>query len=117
MRFGRTTARCIGVSLGAVVLASLPAAAQLSAVGNQLWHQDIAGIVGTAEANDFFGSSLSVGDMDGDGSADLVVGAWGEGIGALDDAGAVHILYSSGSFSTASSWEIPRLGRVRCLEL
>jgi hypothetical protein len=31
----------------------------LSAAGNQLWHQDRAGIVDEAESGDFFGSALT----------------------------------------------------------
>jgi len=87
----------------------------LVAAGNQLWHQDITGIVGVAEANDYFGSALGAGDLDGDGNDDLAIGAWGEGIGALDDAGLVQILYSSGIFAdgfesgNTSAWssEVP----------
>ena len=33
----------------------------LTEVGNQLWHQDSPGIAETAEANDYFGSSLASG--------------------------------------------------------
>ncbi len=51
------------------------------------------GTDGTAlVSNDYFGSALyAVGDLDGDGTDDLVVGASGDGTGAFD-AGAVYIL-------------------------
>ena len=74
----------------------------LTASGDQLWHQDSGGIMGAAEAGDLFGSSLASGDYDGDGKDDLAVGAPGEDIGAIADAGAANVLYGSGSGLTAS---------------
>ncbi|MFI8188648.1 hypothetical protein ACIF8T_07575 [Streptomyces sp. NPDC085946] len=53
--------------------------------------QDTAGVPGASEAGDRFGSGVSLGDVDGDGHADLVVGAAGEN-GA---AGSVTVLYGS----------------------
>ncbi|MFM7142225.1 MAG: hypothetical protein ACKO2K_09980, partial [Alphaproteobacteria bacterium] len=41
-------------------------------------HQNSAGVAGEAEAGDFFGAALAVGDFDGDGRKDLAVGAPGE---------------------------------------
>ncbi len=52
-------------------------------------------IHGAPEQNDFFGESLAVGDFDHDGAADLAVGAPGEDVGDIADAGAIHILYGS----------------------
>jgi FG-GAP repeat protein len=70
----------------------------LTASGNQLWSQDSPGIAGTAEADDFFGDSLAAGDFNGDGAADLAVGAPGE-----DNAvGVVHVLYGSQGGLTAT---------------
>ena len=76
-------------------------AAGLTASGDQLWHQNTAGIKGRAEAGDLFGDSLASGDFDGDGRDDLAIGASGEGIGTISDAGAVNVLYGSGSGLTA----------------
>ncbi|MGW2521769.1 hypothetical protein ACWC09_33090 [Streptomyces sp. NPDC001617] len=55
--------------------------------------QDTAGVPGTAETGDRFGSSVSLGDVNGDGYADLAIGAAGENSGA----GAVTVLYGSAS--------------------
>ncbi|GAB4143881.1 MAG: hypothetical protein Tsb009_15250 [Planctomycetaceae bacterium] len=51
----------------------------------------------TAERNDLFGSSLAIGDFDGDGDNDLAVGSPGEDLGTLNDAGAVHVIKSAGT--------------------
>ena len=40
----------------------------LTSTGNQLWHQDSAGIADTAEAGDSFGGALAAGDLNGDGA-------------------------------------------------
>ena len=65
----------------------------LSSSGDQDWHQDTSGIVGSAEANDFFGHTLSVGDFNGDKVDDLAIGVPGEAIGSLDNAGSVVIIF------------------------
>ncbi|MEJ2736235.1 MAG: FG-GAP repeat protein, partial [Anaerolineae bacterium] len=72
-------------------------AAGLSAIDNQLWDQDSAGMVDPREQGDGFGIALAAGDWNGDGYSDLAVGVSGEDVGAVSDAGAVHILYGSGA--------------------
>jgi hypothetical protein len=72
-------------------------ASDLSATGNQFWTQNSSGVRDTAEAKDFFGSSLAVGDFNGDGFADLAIGVSQEDVGSLADAGGVNILYGSAS--------------------
>jgi hypothetical protein len=69
----------------------------LTDVGDQLWHQGLPGVLGGAEADDWFGGALACGDYDGDGFDDLAIGADGEDVGAVQDAGAVNILYGSPS--------------------
>ncbi|NGN64631.1 hypothetical protein G5C51_12055 [Streptomyces sp. A7024] len=51
---------------------------------------------GDTERQDGFGDRLAVGDIDGDGRADLAIGTPGEDIGAATDAGAVTLLYGDG---------------------
>jgi hypothetical protein len=73
----------------------------LTAGGNQLWDQDSFGVKGSAEAGDTFGNSLAAGDFNGDGRDDLAIGVPYEDIGKVRDAGAVNVLYGSGSGLTA----------------
>ncbi|WP_372350493.1 esterase [Streptomyces sp. KL116D] len=61
----------------------------------QWWTQDTDGVPGTAEKGDGWGADLSVGDSDGDGYADVAIGAPGEDIGTVADAGAVWVLRGS----------------------
>ncbi|MCF3121133.1 FG-GAP repeat protein [Streptomyces arenae] len=56
------------------------------------WTQDSAGVPGTAERGDGWGADLSVADTNGDGYADVAIGAPGEDIGTVADAGAVWVL-------------------------
>ncbi|MEZ4451217.1 MAG: hypothetical protein R3B09_17190 [Nannocystaceae bacterium] len=63
----------------------------------QVWHQDTPGIVGAAESQDFFGEVVTAGDVNCDGYDDLIVGVPREDYGAVVDAGAVHVIYGSGS--------------------
>jgi len=57
--------------------------------------QGAGGYSGVAEAGDRLGSSLAVGDFDNDGYDDLVIGARGEDVGAVENAGAVLVAYGS----------------------
>jgi hypothetical protein len=85
-------------------------AAGLKAKGNQLWSQNHAGVLDKAEAFDHFGAALAVGDFNGDGFADLAIGVPGEDIGAISDAGAVHVLYGSAAGLTATGNQFWRQG-------
>ena len=79
----------------------LGSAAGLTDLGNQAWHQDSVGIEDTAEADDQFGHALAAADFDADGFADLAIGVVDEDVGALADAGAVHLLMGfPGGFDT-----------------
>ncbi|MDY6833786.1 MAG: FG-GAP repeat protein [Chloroflexota bacterium] len=69
----------------------------LASAGNQIWHQNSAGIAGEAEAWDRFGDALAAGDFDGDHFDDLAVGVPGEAIGTITSAGAVNVIYGMGA--------------------
>jgi hypothetical protein len=69
---------------------------------DQLWHQGSRGVPGRNEARDRFGASLAAGDVDGDGFADLVIGAPSEDLGGAKDAGSVVVLRGSRSGLTSA---------------
>jgi FG-GAP repeat len=64
----------------------------LSEAGDQFWSQNSPGIQGGAESGDRFGSSLAVGDFNGDLRDDLAVGVPLENFAATDDGG-VNVIY------------------------
>ncbi|MFF7970697.1 FG-GAP-like repeat-containing protein [Streptomyces sp. NPDC007905] len=96
-------------------------ASGLTGTGAQSFSQATPGVPGTAEDNDRFGSAVRLADLDGDGHADLSVGADGEngGDGAawslrgsasgVRTAGAVSFGPSTVGVSTSG---YPRLGTV-----
>ncbi|MFI9828079.1 FG-GAP and VCBS repeat-containing protein [Streptomyces sp. NPDC051913] len=65
--------------------------------------QDTGSVPGTSEKDDHFGWDLDLGDINGDGFQDLVIGAPGENIGAITDAGMVTVLYGTASGLNTSS--------------
>jgi FG-GAP repeat len=74
--------------------------------GSAAWSQNSPGVPGAAELDDDFGLSVSVGDFNGDGHADVAAGAL-EGIGSVIHAGSVTVIYgaSTGLVSTkAQAW-------------
>lgn len=87
----------------------------LTWVGNQLLSQNeirdendgsgtytyIGDLIAHAEEYDYFGHALASGNFNGDGYDDLVIGVWGEGIGDIGDAGAIHIVKGSAGGLTA----------------
>lgn len=68
--------------------------------------QSSAGIPGASEYGDNFGASVAVGDLDGDGRADLAAGAPGESLGSEPDlilsAGTVTVLRGAASGLTTT---------------
>jgi len=65
----------------------------------QLWTQASRGVkdepepaADVAGRGDELGCGLAAGDFDGDGRDDLAIGACGEDVGAVENAGAVHVL-------------------------
>ncbi len=57
--------------------------------------QNTSGVAGGSETDDTFGSELHLGDVNGDGFQDLVIGSAGENLAEDYDTGAVHLLYGS----------------------
>jgi hypothetical protein len=85
----------------------------LTSSGSQFWHQDAAGVVGGAQSEDAFGTSLAAGDFNNNGLADLAIGVPGDKVGALpsgDLAGAVNVLYGSAGGLTGSGSQLFRQG-------
>ena len=73
---------------------AVPAAAQLTALGNALLDQ-CDGSPNPCEAGDRLGYAVAAGDFDGDGFEDLAVGIPYETISGVAAAGAVHVFYGS----------------------
>jgi len=67
-----------------------------------VFHQATAGVNGSAEAGDRFGSSLAAGDFDGNGRFDLAIGVPYEAIGSLQEAGYVNVLYGTNAGLSAA---------------
>ena len=78
----------------------------LAATGNQLFHQDSAGIVEVAESGDSFGTALASGDLNGDSRDDLAVGAPSEAVATVAGAGSVNVIHGSASGLTSSGNQI-----------
>jgi disulfide bond formation protein DsbB len=76
--------------------------AGLTAAGSQLWSQETPGVAGTPEELDRFGAALASGDYNGDGRADLAIGAPGEN----SSSGVVHVLYGSAAGLTATGSQL-----------
>lgn len=62
-------------------------------------------ILGGVSAGDAAGWAVAMGDMDGDGLSDAVVGAYGANVGSLSDAGRAYVTSgtTTGSLSLASA--------------
>jgi len=74
----------------------------LQTTGDAIFNQNTSDVPGSAEDGDAFGFALAVGDFNGDGIADLAVGAPHEDVGTTVDAGAVFVFFGSASGLTAT---------------
>ena len=75
---------------------------QATAPDDQFWNQDSPSVLDMAEPGDQFGHSVRSGDYNGDGFADLSIGARFEALTDLGE-GAVNVLYGSASGVQAAS--------------
>jgi hypothetical protein len=72
-------------------------ASGLEARARNLWHQDRGGVPDKNNVWDEFGASLAVGDFDGDSFDDVAVGAPGEKVAGLREAGMVLVFHGDAS--------------------
>jgi hypothetical protein len=77
-----------------LVLPGMPLAGGLRAEGSVVWRQGVNGVPNSGEQGDAFGGGLATGDFDGNGFADLVVGAPRESTVAVGD-GAEWVIYGT----------------------
>ncbi|BBJ41594.1 hypothetical protein SSPO_043120 [Streptomyces antimycoticus] len=99
---GKSKAGYVGVTYGAQSGVDTARHATLS--------QASAGVPGTPEAGDHFGSAVVRGDVDGDGYTDLIVAANYEAIGDAKRAGSVTVVFGSkdGLSSDAIAFHAPK---------
>jgi hypothetical protein len=76
---------------------------QATSPDDQFWTQDSPGVRNLAEEGDLFGNFLGAGDFNSDGFPDLAISVFGESVAAVDDAGAVNVLYGSAGGLQATS--------------
>lgn len=74
----------------------------LAAAGSQEWSQDTPGIPDQQEERDGFGMALRSADFGKGPQADLAIGAPWEDFAAVEDGGAVHVVYGSNVGLTAT---------------
>ena len=77
-----------------------------TAVPDQRFFQDSAGVADVSEVDDHFGAAVAAGDFNNDGYSDLAIGAPDEDVGPSVDAGAVSVIYGS-QFGLSATLKIP----------
>jgi hypothetical protein len=99
------------VAAGSIVVA-FGSSSGITTAGSQGISQK-GGVPGKPELYDSFGFSLAVGDFDGDGHDDIVVGTPGEDIGGDVDAGNITVLFGRNSgVGISDSRTFSQLGSV-----
>lgn len=97
----------VGIADAGAVHVLRGTASGVTATGAQFWTQNSAGIADSAEAGDLFGAALAADDVNTVGSGqDVAIGAPGEDVGAVADAGVVHALYGSATGLTSSGSQL-----------
>jgi hypothetical protein len=69
----------------------------LTETGRQVWHANLDNVPTVASQADFFGAAVATGTLNGDSFADLAIGIPNETVGTSGTAGAVVVLYGSGT--------------------
>jgi len=91
---------------GAVAVAYGGPAGQSTTIPPVWINQDTAGVPGVGETGDAMGESVAVGDVNGDGYADVVAGVPGEDYDSLTDAGSFLLLPGSAKGLTGTGSEV-----------
>ena len=65
----------------------------LSVAGANVFHQNTVNMPDIAEFGDRFGYAVAARDFNGDGHADLAIGAPYDSLGAIPEAGVMHVIY------------------------
>jgi hypothetical protein len=100
-----------GVTNAGTVKVIQGSALGLIANGAQSWNQSSDGVPGVPELNDHFGWSLAAGSFGKGDGPDLAVGILDEDASSTD-AGAVNVLYGSGSALSSNGAELWYQGTV-----
>lgn len=84
----------------------------LSGTGSDFWDQGSTWVEGTLEDYDHMGAALAIGDIDGDGYADVIVGSPDEDHNLDSDAGLLNVFYggSSGLTVEGDKWSQAHIG-------
>jgi hypothetical protein len=76
----------------------------LRTAGDDLWSQAVPDVPGSVGTGDKFGASLATGRLDADNRDDLAIGAFGDAVGAVADAGSIVVLRGrSGGLTSAGA--------------
>jgi hypothetical protein len=110
LAIGVPNKRVDGASNAGAVLVLYGSSDGLTTTDRYYVHQNLYKIQNTAEVDDQFGRTLGSGDFNGDGFADLAIGAPGETNLGSANAGCVNVLYGS---ATGLRWQKNQFWRQR----